>query len=275
MNGRHRVRRYKFALIVLLDVAAFYSAFAQQAPSPTLDEILLRLNANLQHYDSQVPSFFCSEHVVSSVVYNRKREGTVTDSVFRLKRSAKPGQTGTLDESREIKAVNGSPVQGEHIGGPSILSGAFSGGLDLVSLDQKACMSYTLRPGKPGQTREPYVVQFATLPSIHHLSGCLLNEDGTGSISIDPATMQATRMEFTIPRHTILPGTVGVWKVSIKYSPVLLGGQTFWMPARIVSTAISGFDDNLTVWSFSAHYTDYHKLEVTSRILLPGESPAP
>lgn len=275
MNGRHRVRGYRFALVVLLDVVTFYWAFAQQTPSPTLDQILLRLNINLRHYDSQVPSFFCSEHVVSSVVYNRKREATVTDSVFRLKRSGKPGQAGTFDESREIKAINGSPMQGEHISGPSILSGAFSGGLDLVSLDQKACMSYTLQPVKPGQTSGPYVVQFTTLPSIHHLSGCLLKEDGAGSALIDPATMQVTRMEFTIPQHTILPGTVGVWKVLVNYSPVLLGGQTFWMPAAIVSTAISDFDDNLTVWSFNAHYTGYHKLEVTSRILLPGESAAP
>ena len=275
MNGRHRFRGYRFALVVLLDLAAFYSAFAQQALSPTLDQILLRLNINLQRYDSQIPSFFCSEHVVSSVVYNRKREATVTDSVFRLKRSSRPGQAATLDESRDVKAINGISMQGEHIAGPSILSGAFSGGLDLVSLDQNACMSYTLQPIQPGETKEPYVVQFTTLPSGKRLPGCLLKEDGAGRVFIDPATMQVTRMEFTVPHHTILPGTVGVWKVLVKYSPVPLGGQTFWMPAAIVSTATSDFDDKLTVWSFNARYTGYHKLEVTSRILLPGESAAP
>ena len=263
-------------MVVLLDVVvAFHSARGQQTPSPTLDEILLRLDSNLRRYDMQVPNFFCNEHVVSSLVYGKIHQNTVTDSIFRLKHTVNPGQAATLAESREVKAVNGSPVEGKQIGGPSILSGAFSGGLNTVSLSQKVCMSYTLQPIKPGHSGEPYIVRFATLPTSQHATGCVLKEDGAGRVFIDPATMQVIRMELTVPHHTILPATVGIWYISIDYAPVLLGKQTFWMPSAIKSRTSPSDADDPAVWSFDARYTNYHKLEVTSRILPSGDSTAP
>ena len=262
------------AVILLLGVlVASHPALAQQTPSPTLDEILLRLESNLHRYDTQVPNFFCSEHVVSSVVSGKNHQSTITDSIFRLKRTLKPGQAATLIESREIKAVNGTPVEGRDIHGPTILAGVFSGGLDTVSLSQKACMSYTLQPSEPGHSGEPYVVRFATMPG-QRPSSCVLKEEGSGRAFIDPATMQVTRMELIVPHHIILPATVGVWRISIGYAPVLLGGQTFWMPSTITSRATPGDLEDPTVWSFNAHYSNYHKLEVSFRIL-PFNSPTP
>jgi hypothetical protein len=83
--------------------------------------------------------------VVSSLSYAKKLQSTVTDSVFRVVRTS----SGTLTESHEIQAVNGTPAKGEHVGGPTSLSGVFTGGLDAVSLRQRACMSYTLQPIGP------------------------------------------------------------------------------------------------------------------------------
>jgi hypothetical protein len=74
-------------------------------------------------------------------------------------------------------------------------------------------------------------------------------------------------MELIVPYHAILPALYGVWRISIDYVPVLFSGQTFWMPSIITSRATPADADNPTVWSFNAHYTDYHKLEVTSHIL--------
>jgi hypothetical protein len=76
----------------------------------------------------------------------RKTSDTVTDSLFRVTRNL----SGTLIEEHEVKAVNGSPPNGGRIGGPMSVCGVFSGGLDTVSLRQKACMSYTLQPIQPG-----------------------------------------------------------------------------------------------------------------------------
>jgi hypothetical protein len=93
--------------------------------------------------------------------------------------------------------------------------------------------------------------------------------------------MQITHLELTTPRHTILRGNayaspvVGERVITADYAPVLLGGETFWMPSTIALRATSGKGTyHESVWSFQATYSNYHKLEVTSRILPPdGTSP--
>jgi hypothetical protein len=274
-------REYRLAIALLACMMAVPAAAQQQLQPLTLDDILLRLESNLHQYDSQVPSFLCDEHVVSQILSGRGQT-TVTDSVFRLKRTTKPDHTTVLDESRDIKTVNGRPAVGEELNGPSVLSGAFSGGLAIVSLSQKACMNYKLKPIKPDHLNDPYIVQFATVPSPEHIAECLLQETGSGRIFIDPATMQIKRMELTAPQHVLnfsgtladgrpIPPAIGIWTIAIDYTPILLGGRSFWMPSTITSNMVA----NLTTWSFEAHYANYHKLEVTSRIVPSTEEPAP
>ena len=263
---RSRHGRYRIPQIILLIslIISFHLVSAQQLSSPALDRILSQLEINLSRYDHQVPNFFCTEHVTSSLLYAKKRQSTVTDSIFRVERSL----SGTLTESREIKAINGSPAEGHQLGGPVILAGVFSGGLDAVSLRQNACMTYTLQPVEPGRQNAPYVIQFATLPDAAHHPQCVLKEAGTGRVLVDPATMQVTRMELKAPNHHINPTEVGAWDISIDYAPTAFAGQSFWMPTTIKSTETSTARDYPpAVYSFSATYTDYHKLEVTSHIV--------
>jgi hypothetical protein len=209
---------------------------------------------------------------------------TVTDGIFRLKRITNSDHSISLDESREIKTVNGKPATADDLSGPVILKGAFSGGLAIVSLSQKACMRYTLRPYKPGHPDALYIVQFESLFSTKHPTGCLLQEDGSGRVFIDPHSMQITHIELFAPHHILdqpsagvgptPPPTTGIWTISVNYAPVLMGGRTFWMPSTIESTTseqnIQGAI--LAVWSFKARYSNYHKLEVTSRIVPPEDS---
>jgi hypothetical protein len=261
--GTKKIASGGLRIILLIQfTVVVHLAFAQQAPSPTLDEILLRLDGNLSHYDKQVPDFFCSEHVVSTLSYAQKHQSTVTDSVFRVVRTS----SGALTESRDVKAVNNSPAAGGHISGPVLLSGVFTGGLDAVSLKQMACMSYTLQPIEPGHSDEPYVIQFATLPNVQRRSGCVLREEGAGRVLVDPATIQITRMELRVPNHEIIPAEAGVWDIAINYAPISFDGQTFWMPTAVTSRAIPN-DIDTVIYAFSAHYADYHKLEVTSHIV--------
>jgi hypothetical protein len=248
------------ALLLIVSIGGLPVGLAVQSSTPTLDEILSRLETNLSRYDRQVPDFFCNEHVVSLLVYGKKQQSTVTDSVFRVERTA----TGELEESRDVKAINGTVAEGRHIGGPVILSGVFSGGLDPVSLRQKACMSYTLRPVEAGA---PYVIEFATLPDNRRRRDCSMWEDGSGRVLVDPATMQVTRMELEVPHHTIMPTESGTWKIAVDYGRTEIAGQTFWMPATISSTATPSEAYTPTLYSFSAKYSEYHKLEVRSRIV--------
>jgi hypothetical protein len=152
-----------------------------------------------------------------------------------------------------------------------VLGGVFSGGLNTVSLSQRACMQYALQPIDPGHTGDAYVVQFATQAN-RPRHGCVLEEDGSGRVFIDPESMQVTRMELTVTNHKTVSGPE-VWSISIEYAPVLLVGKTFWMPKTIASTAQPTAKYDPAVLSFVARYADYHKLEVTSRIL-PSTDPA-
>jgi hypothetical protein len=273
-QGHHAI-----VAVLLCAIIVLQPALAQPAHPPTLDDILLGLENNLHHYDTSIPSFFCDEHVVSQMFPAPASQNTVTNSVFRLKRSVNPDSTTSLDESREIKTVNGRPPTSQDIDGPSVLGGVFEGGLALVSINQKACMHYTLERIHPNRPQAPYIIRFATVDAAPRTDNCLLQEQGKGRVFIDPSTLQIKRMELTVPHHTIdsghrtpggyqFPPTIGQWVVSVDYAPVQLSGQTFWMPATITSHTSAGTNTfKPTFWSFVATYRDYHKLEVTSRIV--------
>jgi hypothetical protein len=288
MGEPHKVRfamtsRTSFTAILLGAFFGFSSVLcAQRAKTPTLEEILQRLEANLNHYDTGVPSVFCDEHVISKVEPGQRNQNTVTDSVFRLKRTANPDHTTTLVESREVKNVDGKPATSQDIDGPAVLHGAFEGGLAVVASSQTACMNYTLQRINRNRPTEPYVVGFATVLTPQNSAACLLQEKSKGRVFIDPASMQITHLELTTPHHTIIRGdfytsrVVGERVVTVDYAPVLLGGETFWMPSTISMLATSGSGTfHKIVWSFRATYRNYHKLEVTSRIVPVGEKPAP
>jgi hypothetical protein len=262
-----------FSLIALL---GFSSALhAQGAKNPTLGEILQRLEANLDRYDAAVPSFFCDEHAISSRVQRITPDrNTVTDSVFRLKRTLQPDRTTSLEELREIKSVNGRPATSQQMEGPALASGIFEGGLAVVSLSQTACMNYTLEKIDRNHPAKPYVVRFATVVTPENSGDCVLQEESKGRVFIDPASMQVTRLEITTPHHTIVDEDasaspiVGRRELTVDYTPVPLGGENFWLPSEINmrNTSDSG-TFHLIVWTFRATYRNYHRLEVKSRIL--------
>jgi hypothetical protein len=253
---------------------------AQPPKSPSLESILQHLQSNLDRYDATLPSFFCDEHVVSQVTPGLPNQNTVTDSIFRLKRVVNRDRTSSLDESREVKAVNGKPATSQDIGGPTILDGAFEGGLAIVSLTQTACINYELERTQHKDPVAPYIIRFASVLTPQNSAACILHEESKGRVFIDPATLQITRLELTTPHHAIDPErsyespTMGDRVLSVDYAAVQLDEQTFWMPAAISSTVTTGRGTfHAVVWSFKATYRNFHKLEVTSRIL-PATEPA-
>lgn len=266
-------------LICLAVLLGFSSVLAAQQPgAPTLNEILERLEANLNHFDSSVPSFFCDEHVLSHVASVQGDRNTVTESTFRLQRKLNADHTTELVESREIKSVDGKAPTSQDIEGPSLLKGAFEGALDVVSPNQAKCMRYKLQPIKSKYPEKPYSIRFATDESAADSAACILHEKSTGEVLVDPASMQVTHVEITTPHHTIIPGggyvkpVIGKRVLMVDYAPVELDGKTFWMPAAITMHATSGTGTyRLTNWSFQATYKNYHRMEVKSRIL-PGSA---
>ena len=207
-------------------------------------------------------------------------DNTVTDSVFRLKRTASADHTTALVESREIKSVDGEPATSQKMDGPTLLSGVFEGALAVVSPSQTSCMNYTLQRINRDRATEPYIVRFATVLTPENTADCLLQENSKGRAFVDPESMQITHLELNTPRHVIVRGdaytsrVAGERVLTVDYAPVVLGGETFWMPSTIRSGTTSGAGTfHAVVWSYRATYQNYHKLEVTSRILPGSETP--
>lgn len=267
-------RRLPAAICVFGLLGISSALCAQRTDAPTLDEILSRLETNLNHNDSDLPSLFCDEHVVSRMEPGPRDRDTVTDSVFRVRRVAGPDHTTSLEESREVKSVNGRAATARTMEGPSLVSGVFEGGLAVVSPEQKVCMRYALERTKRSDRSKPYVVRFATELTAENSGSCLLQEKSEGRAFIDPRSMEITRLELTTPHHVIVHGSyyaaaeVGKRTLTVDYAPVVLGGERFWLPSEISQRAVSGANSfRATEWTYRATYSGCHRTEVTSRIL--------
>lgn len=264
-------------LLAMLGSAS--ACFGQSAKPLTLDEVVAKLQNNLDTYERSIPSFLADEHIYSTQRYIRTGSGpddtTSAESVFRLKRRLDPERhIPVLDESREIKTIDGKPADGRDIDASYTFSGAFSSGLALVSKDEQACMRYILVPPKPGK---PIIVNFVSAPAGQRPKHCILAEDGSGRVTMNPTSMQITKIEIKVPHHVITrrdrdgrigPPVVTFWEVQVDYKPVGLDAHTFWLPATISS--ISSTDQ--VAWSFVATYGNYHLLQVRSRILVPADA---
>lgn len=275
MRKRFRASSTKAVLTASLGMSPWLYAQGQKAP--TLGEILQRLEANLNHYDNRLPSLFCDEEVVSKVEPGRPDQNTVTEAIFRLKRTSNSDGTTSLIESREVKSANGKTAVKQNMESPALLDGAFEGGLAVVSVNQAACINYTLQRANKKRPTEPYTVRFATVLTSQDSARCLLSEKSTGVAIVDPASMEITHLEIRTPRHVIQPGyfyqsaVMGQRVITVDYRPVMLNGETFWLPSTINLQVTQGAGSfHKTVWSYLATYRNYHQLQVTSRIV-PGK----
>ena len=247
------------------------ACFAQQpaaASTPStlsLHDILLRLQGNLTDYLTNVPSFFCNEHVIS----NRRQPGlpnkrTTTDSVFRLRRDSKLGKQ-VLSESREIKTVDGIRANGEDLHGPSILNGVFVTGANIVSLEMSRCFNYKLEPPGTLNKAPAIIISFSLKTEVQPNESCLAFENQSGRAFVDPATLHTERVETRIPNHQVSPDRKVLWTWAVDYAPISFANKQFCMPKTIVSKADA--DDPSATWTFTANYSGYHKLSVNSRII--------
>jgi hypothetical protein len=165
-------------------------------------------------------------------------------------------------------------VSSGSITGPAILSGAFGTGLGVAGTAQRVCMSFKMHPALTRFAPHRIVIDFASLPASVGDPACSIRHSH-GRVFVDPETMHIRRIEMTSPDYEIVPKLKGEWVWSVDYDSVLLGGKPFWLPKTIQSDATSYGQNSLT-WTFQARYSNYHKLEVRSRIVTDGiTEPAP
>src|ERR1700678_3042194 len=98
MSIRRSFGAISFAYLLICSPTVVAKA---QQPSPALDQILTRVEANTEQYKASVPSFLCDEHITSQELHDGKlKHETTIDALFRVTRST--SQPGTLNESREV-----------------------------------------------------------------------------------------------------------------------------------------------------------------------------
>jgi len=182
----------------------------------------------LDFYDSRIPNFFCHEHVVSQLVY------------------------GVRSQQKQLTVTNSTfhLTRGSHPNDPPSL------------VESRENMTINGSPTQLKELQGPVVV---SIPGRLMQPDCILHETSAGRIFIDTSVMQVVRMEVTVPHDLIKSGYYGRWAIVVNYRPIQLGEHKYWLPQSIVSTLIP-LDEEGTIWSFNADYTDYHKFEATSRV---------
>jgi hypothetical protein len=259
------------ACIVVAAVILSYPVGAQQpaatAPAqPDLYETLKRLQDIYWDYQSSVPSFFVDEHVVSVMKPEGGREvKTTTDSVFRLVRESKVGEGQTFTESREVRSINKKPAKGDKVQGPSVFTGAFSSAAGVVSLEMQRCFDYTMEPAAELNKAPALLINYAFKPDMLNDDGCPGPEKQSGRAWFDPATLHLLRVEMVVPSHRDPRNGRMLWSWAVDYAPVSFDVKQLWMPKTITSRAEA--NDASGVWNYTATYTNYHKMTVSSRII--------
>ena len=261
--------------LILLASLLPLTGSAQQpaAPAPSLQDILVHLQENMWDYLANIPNFFCDEHVVSNLQQEGRRDiHTTTESVFRLVRSKAIGEAHTFTESREVKTINKKAAKGDQIHGPAVFSGGFSTAAGVVSLEMSRCYDYTLQaPGLLNKT-PAIIIDYAINPDMLTDNSCPGPEKASGRAWIDPVTFHPLRVEMAVPSHKDNNGERVYWTWSVDFAPVTFDNKQFWMPATITSKAVA--NNASGVWSFTANYSNYHKLTVNSRIITDvGDNP--
>ena len=189
--------RQIFAACTLL-AGTLVSAQAQQPLS--LDQLLSQIEVNTERYSATVPSFICNEHVLSQEVHEGKiKRETTVDAVFSVTRST--AKANTLEESREIKLIDGKPAASKKMTMPLSFSGGFSGALyKFLSSDHRSCFEYAA----DASTQPPKgtaAFTFVTKPTAAKDTSCASIQPGTtGKFTVDTTSMQVTHIERTVQK---------------------------------------------------------------------------
>jgi hypothetical protein len=241
-------------------IACFAMALSQQ-PTPALDQLLSQVEANTEQYKATVPSFLCDEHITSQELRDGKaKHETTIDALFRVTRSGE-----ILEESREVKTINSEPSSTKKLNLPIFFSGGFSGALaKFLSVERRQCFDYRPDPSAPASLGTQSFT-FAARQAAAKLPACSTIQPGTiGRFVVDPATMQVTHIERTVPnpigRDQSVLGTAAV-----DFAPVTLNGKSFWLPSTV--TAFTTETPKTSAFRFTAKYSDYHRFAASSTIL--------
>ncbi len=252
------------ALVVVVSCVAA-SARSNAQGQLSLDEVLARLAANTAEYLRSVPSFSCDEDLLSQEQKNGAVKHEIrTQSVFRVAHSASAGPAG-LAESRQMTEADGKPVSPDHpVKLPMRFSGGFTRALPMIfAADRRACFSFRHDPSAG-------TLYFSGRPSSE--PACAGSTGvSVGFVRLDPATLQITHFERTLPADVAQKRHVATF-AAVDYKAVDLNGETLFLPSTITATFQEGSSKSFL---FLARYSGYHRFAATSTIVPAAEAASP
>jgi hypothetical protein len=229
-----------------------------------LDHLLSQIEDNTDRYNATVPSFICNEHILSQEFHEgRLKRETSVDAVFTVTRSA--SQANALEESREVKSINGKPAAGKKLSLPISFSGGFSGALTkFLSRDHRSCFDYAADASTPSAEGAAAFTFTAKADAAKEPACASIQPGTTGKFVVDTASMQVTHIERTVPNPVGKDQTV-VGTAAVDYAAVAFNGKTFWLPTTI--TAFTDETAKTGSFRFTARYTGYHRFASTASIV--------
>ena len=253
------------AFVMLCGIACAQPA-GTRAEGLSLDAILMRLQIHQWEYERNVPDFFADEWVVSEMHgMHTPQVQTITDSVFRLRRGDRKTFPPVLIETRTVLSTNSVEAKDGQLNGPSVLIGAFSNGLAMVTLQQRICFNFRMTHHRDVHHVPTFAIEYELKPQAVGIPGCLPWPGTRGEAIIDANTFDTLNFQMYVPRYPVVPDIQGPWRWSVEYAPVILDGHRYSMPKKIVSESESM--DGAFVWTFRAGYRNYHKTGVHTRII--------
>ncbi len=217
---------------------------------------------NAERYRETLPSLTAHETILSEtsehIVFGKS--AVHAEATMRVMRKT---SDGSLEESRQITAVNGKPVaSNKRVSLPLTISGGFGDFPAMFFTSQhQSCFHFVLAPHL--RPDAPLELSISLNPDASTLPQCKPAPTGLTAIArIDPTTHQLIHLEQTFPDGPEAPG-FRILFISVDLAPTLVGQNTFWLPTTLVTHAVDGKNRK----SWISHYSDYHQFTATSTIL--------
>ena len=214
-----------------------------------------------------LPDLFCDERFTSKRFSDgHQTASNTTVSTFRVLHGEGPRQSGKSLESRVVREIDGAATHGNRIKGPYTLMGGFDAALLVLTADSARCFDFRIAGSAGTTASDPSQLHIEFAGRTPLPAGCPAPDLGrTGEITLDAGSKQVLQIRQTLPHP---PGGGDKWGPlvwTVTFRPVSLADRTFYTPASVRSELFrKGTSEYL---QSIAEYSNYHKLEVSSRIV--------
>lgn len=240
-----RVHNRGLVLIALLACAA--SGRGQSAPATPREtefqRVLEKLGEAAVELEHSLPSFTCDEDAMSQEVRDEKvKSGVAFTATMRAVRKA----DGSLEETFEVKSVDGKPFRQGHFHTPAYLHGGFDSAMRYFAPDQQFCYVFALKARS---------VEFADTGQAR------CRDKGMRGVAVLDDGDAVVHMERSVPLEVAKVTGLAQF-VAVDFADVLMNGKAFRLPHHVVAEMTQG----RSVGRFEATYSNCRQFKTTVTI---------